>query len=80
VDVEHLHSCQLVEYCAGREASGERFEAGAQRDVKAVGDERDEDVGLDALLEVMLDRAQAEVILEVLEGGLDLDQLDVELP
>jgi hypothetical protein len=30
-------------------------------------------VRLDALLEVMVDRTQAEVILEVLEGGLDLD-------
>lgn len=80
MDVEHLHGRQLVEHGAGREAAGERFEAGTQRDVKAVGDERDEDVGLDALFEVMVDRAQAEVILEVLEGGLDLDQLNVELP
>jgi hypothetical protein len=68
-----LHGCQLVEHGSRSEAASERFEPGTQRDVEAVGEERDEDVRLDALLEVMVDRTQAEVILEVLEGGLDLD-------
>ena len=45
-----------------------------------VGNERDEDVCFDALLELVVDGAQAEVVLEVLEGRLDLGQLDVELP
>ena len=53
---------------------------GAQRDVQAIGQEGDEDVRLDALLELMVDRAQLQIVLQVLEGGLDLDELDVELP
>src|SRR5262245_65429783 len=42
VDVEHLHACQLVEDRPGREAAGQRFEPGTQRNVEAVGNERDE--------------------------------------
>ena len=80
VDVEHLHGCQLVEDRPGREAASQRFEPGTQRNVEAVGNERDEDVCFDALLELVIDGAQAEVVLEILEGRLDLGQLDVELP
>ena len=53
---------------------------GAQRDVQAIGEEGDEDVRFDALLELMVDRAQLQIVLEVLECGFDLDELDVELP
>lgn len=37
-------------------------------------------MGLDALFELMENGAQLEIVLEVLEGGLDLGELDVELP
>jgi len=49
----------------------------AQRDVQAVGEESDEDVRFDAVLKVMVD---LQIVLEVLERGFDLDELDVELP
>ena len=52
----------------------------AQRDVQAIGQEGDEDVGFDALFQLVIDRAQSQIVLEVLEGRLDLDQLDIELP
>ena len=51
-----------------------------KRDVQAVGQEGDEDVGFDPVLQLVVDRPQGQVALEVLEGLLDLDQLDVELP
>src|ERR1700685_4092637 len=35
---------------------------------------------LDAVLELMVDRAQLQIVLHGLEGGLDLDELDIELP
>jgi len=35
---------------------------------------------LDALLELVVDRAQLQIVLHGLEGGLDLDELDVEPP
>ena len=48
--------------------------------MQAVGQERDEDVRLDATDQLMVDRPQLQIVLEVLKGGLDLDQLDIELP
>jgi hypothetical protein len=48
--------------------------------VQAIGHEGDEDVGLDAALELVVDRTEVEVVLQRLEGGLDLDELDVEAP
>ena len=35
---------------------------------------------LDAALQLVIDGAQPEIVLEVLEGGFDLGELDVELP
>src|SRR5580658_9284402 len=35
---------------------------------------------LDAVLELMMDRAQVQIVLHGLEGGLDLDELDIEPP
>jgi hypothetical protein len=48
--------------------------------VQAIGQERDEDVRLDATDQLMVYRPQLQIVLEVLKGGLDLDQLDIELP
>jgi hypothetical protein len=48
--------------------------------VQAVGEERDEDVRLDALFALMVDRAQVQVVLHGLEGRFDFDELDIELP
>jgi hypothetical protein len=80
VDVEHLDGGELVEDGPRREAGGQRLELGAQRDVKAVGQEGDEDVGFDAVLKLMVDRAELQVVLEILEGGLDFGELDIESP
>ena len=68
-DIEHLDVGELVEHGARREAAGERHEPGAQRHVQAIGHEGDEDVRLDAALQLMIDGAQPEIVLEVLEGG-----------
>ena len=51
-----------------------------QGDEQAVGDEGDEDVGLDPLFALMEDGPDREVVLEFLEGLLDLDQLHVQAP
>jgi hypothetical protein len=67
VNVEHLDGGGLVEHFPRREAGGQRLEPGAQRDVQAV-------------LKLVADRAELQIVLEVLERGLDLDELDVELP
>jgi len=37
-------------------------------------------VGFDAPLQLMMDRSQVKVFLEIFEGRLDFDELNVELP
>ena len=37
-------------------------------------------MGFDALFQLVIDRAQSQIILEALEGRLDFGQLDIELP
>jgi hypothetical protein len=55
-------------------------EAPPQRDVKAVGEEGDEDVRLDPRFELMEDRADREIALEVLESFLHRDELQIVTP
>src|SRR5215216_5358475 len=73
-------AASLSSTARGGEPAGERPEPGAQGDVQTVGHEGDEDVSLDALLELMVDGPQPEIVLEGLERRFDLDQLDVEAP
>ena len=80
VDVEHPDGGELVEHGPWSEAGCQRLELAVQRDVKAVGQEGDEDVRLDAVLKLVVDRAEFQIVLEILERGLDLDELDIELP
>src|SRR5258708_21316272 len=78
VDVEHLDSGELGEHSPRGEAGRQRLELSAQRDVKAIGQEGDEDVRFDAVLKLVVDRAELQIVLEILERGLDLDELDIE--
>ena len=48
-----------------------------QGDVQAVGEKGDEDVRLDTVLELVVDRAYCKVALEIFERLLDLYELNV---
>ena len=48
--------------------------------MQAIGDERDEEVRLDPGFALMEDRADREVVLELLEGLFDLGELHIVLP
>jgi hypothetical protein len=50
LDVEHLDGGKLVEHGPRGEAGGQRLELGAQRDVKTIGHESNEDVRFDTML------------------------------
>ena len=78
--VEHLDRSKLVEHRARGESRGQRFQSCAQRHVQTIGHEGDEDMRLDAALELVVNRTQLEIIFQVLERRLDLGELDVELP
>ena len=56
VYIEHLNAGELVEHGSGSEPAGQRLEPGAQRDMEAVGEEGDEDMGFDALFQLVIDR------------------------
>ena len=80
VHVHHLHGLELGDHLARRGAAGQRPELGLERDLQAVGQEGHEDVGLDALFGLVEDRPDGQVVLDLLEGLLDLGELDVERP
>jgi hypothetical protein len=48
--------------------------------VQAVGDKGHKDVRLDPVLELVKNGTQRQVVLQVLKGRFDFDQLDVKLP
>jgi hypothetical protein len=80
MDVKHLDGSELVEHGPRGEAGRQRLELGAQRDVKAIGEESDEDVRFDAVLKLVVNWSELQIVLEILERGLNLDELDIELP
>src|SRR5260370_6657887 len=58
----------------------QRMQAPRQSDVQAVGQEGDEDVRLDARLELVKDRPDCEVAFEILERLLDRHQQQIMAP
>ena len=78
--VQHLDGGELFEHGARRQARRQITQAPPQGDVQTVSQERDENMGLDAMLQLVMDGAQGQIIFEVLEGGFHLRQLDVKLP
>lgn len=65
-------AASLSSTALGVRPGGQRLEPGAQRDVQAVGDDGDEAVRFDAVLKLMVDRLELQIILEILERGLDV--------
>jgi hypothetical protein len=63
--VDHLHSGKLLQHAARRQPWSQRMQAPRQRDVQAIGQKGNEDMGLDARLELLKDRPDREVAFEV---------------
>ena len=80
MDIHHLDGGEFFENGARRQARRQSAGSEFQRHLQAVGDESDENVGLDAMVELMINRADAEIALEFLEGLFDLGELDVMPP
>jgi len=71
VDIDHLHGRELLEHGSRGEAGGERLQLLAERDVHAVGEERDKDVCFDAMLFLVEHGADGQIAFECFERGLD---------
>jgi len=80
VGIDHLDGGKLVEYSPGGETRSVGPQAGAEGDVKAIGEEGDKDAGLDAGLALVVDGAQIQVVLEIFESRFDFSELDVKVP
>ena len=80
MDVDHLDGGELVERTARGEPRRQGMKPAGQGDLHAVGQERDEDVGLDPLLVLMEDRTDRQIAFEVAERLFDGNQLRVVLP
>jgi hypothetical protein len=78
--VDHLHGGELLQHAARRQTGRQRVQAPRKSDVQAIGQEGDEDVRLDAGLELVKDRPDGKVAFEVLERLLDRDQQQVVAP
>ena len=70
VHVDHLHGGKLLQHAARRQPRRQRIQAPRQRDVQAIGQEGDEDVGLDACLELVKDRPDRQVAPRLRGGRL----------
>ena len=59
--VDHLHGSKLLQYAARCQPRRQRMQAPRQRDVQAISQEGNEDVGLDARLELVKDRPDGQI-------------------
>ena len=80
MDIHHLDCRQLFQNGPRGQSRRQRTRLVLQRHLQAVGDEGDEEVGFDAMVELMVDRPQAQVVFQFLESLLDFSELDVVLP
>lgn len=78
--VDHRHGGEFLRYRTRGEAGGKRVELSPQSHVRAVSQERDEDMRFDANLFLVMDRPDRQIAIEGPEGRLDLHQLQIELP
>ena len=79
-DVDHLQGGHFFEDGARGEAGSEGAGARTQCGVQGKGGKADENMGLNAVPELMIDRADAEIAFEIAEGFLYLDELEGALP
>src|SRR5262249_25026752 len=71
---------KLLQYAARRQPRRQRVQAPPQRDVQAIRQEGNKDVGLDARLELVKDRPDRQIAFEVLECLLDRHQQQIMTP
>ena len=80
IHVDHLHGAEFLQHRPRGQPRRQGTQALLEGDKQAIGDERDEDVGLDAMIELVVDGPDRQIALELLEGLLDLGELDVITP
>ena len=69
MDVDHLHGGKLLQHAARRQSRRQRMQAPRESDVQAIGQKGNEDVRLDASLELVKDRPDREGTFEFLNAS-----------
>ena len=70
VQIDHLHGGELLDDAARREARCQGVKAARQRDMEAICQEGDEDMRLNAGLDLVIDRPDGEVAPRLRRGKL----------
>ncbi len=70
VDVDHLQGGELLDHAAWRQPRCQSAQPPRKSDVQAIGQEGDEDVGLDARLDLVKDRPDRKVAPRLRGGKL----------
>jgi hypothetical protein len=73
VHIEHLDGSKLVQNGTGAQAGCQRTQSSSQGHLQAVGQEGDKAMCFDPTLELVKNRAQRQVVFQVLKGRLDFD-------
>ena len=79
MDIKHLRGRKGIEHAPRGQAARVRFQLLRQRGMQTIAQEGDEDMRLDALRVLVVNRAYRQIPLEILEGLFDLDELGVPL-
>ena len=80
MDIDHLDGSKFLQDAPSSQARSQAVQAMLQGDIKTIGEEGDEDMGLDPAFILMKDRADRQVPLQIFEGLFDRYQLDIIFP
>jgi hypothetical protein len=75
MDIDHLDSGEFLQDSAGGESGCQGAQPGLEGDLQAIGEEGDKDVCLDPAVQLVVDRADAQVTLELFERLFDTPSL-----
>ena len=79
-DVDHLNRRQLFQHGGGSQPRCIKHQAVFQRDLQAIGQERNQDMRIHAMLQPMVNRAKSQIAFQGTEHRFDLRQLYVARP
>ena len=79
-DIDHLHGGEFFEHDPRRQSRRQRLQPLFQRDQQTISQKRNENMGFDSGFELVIDRTDRQIVLQLLERLLDLDQLQIEPP
>ena len=67
MNIDHLDGSELLKRAARSQSWRQCMQATLQRDLQAISQERDEDVGFDPVFVLMEDRPYRQIALQILE-------------